>query len=158
MKAKVIETGEIIDVKFLRPVIYSRLDCNGKIIEEYNEDELEIIKESTTKLTSIINWIDWSYENLMEVFKDIVTEIGEDDKKRFNINVLVLAKEKNSKTENEKFCGAYKIMATKVEVYLDTHHGNPHVVFWPKNISALSIIKFASMETSLPEELKIKII
>ena len=40
MKAKVIETGEIIDVKCLRPVIYSILS-GGKIIEEYNEDELE---------------------------------------------------------------------------------------------------------------------
>lgn len=43
MKARVIETGEIIEVKSLYPVIYSRLDLNGKIIEEYNEDELEFI-------------------------------------------------------------------------------------------------------------------
>ena len=41
MKAKVKETGEIIDVKCLYSVTYSRLDCNGKIIEEYDEDELE---------------------------------------------------------------------------------------------------------------------
>ncbi len=41
MKAKVIETGEIIDVKCLCCVTYSRLDCNGKIIEEYDEDELD---------------------------------------------------------------------------------------------------------------------
>ena len=44
MKAKVIETGEIIDVHILYPIIYSRLDGNGKIIEEYDEDELEFIK------------------------------------------------------------------------------------------------------------------
>ena len=43
MKAKVIETGEIIEVKSLYPIIYSRLDCNGKIFEEYYEDELEFI-------------------------------------------------------------------------------------------------------------------
>jgi hypothetical protein len=41
MKAKVIETGEIIDVKRLCCVTYSRLDCNGKIIGEYDEDELD---------------------------------------------------------------------------------------------------------------------
>lgn len=43
MKAKVKETGEIIDVKCLYSVIYSRLDCNGKIIEEYDEDEIELL-------------------------------------------------------------------------------------------------------------------
>ena len=43
MKAKVIETGEIINVQCLYSPIYSQLDCNGKIIEEYNEDELEFI-------------------------------------------------------------------------------------------------------------------
>lgn len=41
MKAKVKETGEIIEVKCLCPIIYSRLDCNGKIIKEYNEEELD---------------------------------------------------------------------------------------------------------------------
>ena len=43
MKAKVKETGEIIDVKCLYPVTYSRLDGNNKIIEEYDEDEIELI-------------------------------------------------------------------------------------------------------------------
>ena len=43
MKARVIETGEIIDVVSLYSVTYSRLDCNGKIFEEYDEDELEFI-------------------------------------------------------------------------------------------------------------------
>lgn len=41
MKAKVKETGEIIEVYSLYPVTYSRLDCNGKIREEYDFDELE---------------------------------------------------------------------------------------------------------------------
>ena len=48
MKAKVKETGEIIDVKCLCSVTYSRLDCNGQIIEEYDEDELEFEKRKTT--------------------------------------------------------------------------------------------------------------
>jgi hypothetical protein len=43
MKARVIETGEIIEVQSLYSPIYSRLDCNGKIISEYDEDELEFI-------------------------------------------------------------------------------------------------------------------
>ena len=51
MKARVIETGEIIDVKCLCPITYSRLDCNGKIIEEYDEEELEF--ESRTKIVSL---------------------------------------------------------------------------------------------------------
>ena len=51
MKARVIETGEIIDVKCLCPITYSRLDCNGKIIEKYDEEELEF--ESRTKLVSL---------------------------------------------------------------------------------------------------------
>ena len=41
MKAKVKDTGEIIEVYSLYPVTYSRLDCNGKIREEYDFDELE---------------------------------------------------------------------------------------------------------------------
>lgn len=54
MKARVIETGEIIDVKCLCPITYSRLDCNGKIIEEYDEDELEFIRNTNSpKLVSL---------------------------------------------------------------------------------------------------------
>ena len=41
MKAKVKETGEIIDVKCLYSVTYSRLDCNGKIFGEYEGEEDE---------------------------------------------------------------------------------------------------------------------
>ena len=41
MKTTVKETGEIIDVKCLSSITYSRLDCNGKIIEEYDEEELD---------------------------------------------------------------------------------------------------------------------
>jgi len=46
MKAKVIETGEIIDVVSLYSPTYSRLDCNGKIVSEYYEDELEFMSNS----------------------------------------------------------------------------------------------------------------
>ena len=49
MKAKVIETSEIINVHCFYPVTYSRLDCNGKIIEEYDEDELEFIYNKPKK-------------------------------------------------------------------------------------------------------------
>lgn len=41
MKARVKETGDIIEVQSLYSVTYSRLDCNGKIVEEYDEDELD---------------------------------------------------------------------------------------------------------------------
>lgn len=51
MKAKVIETGKIINVKCLYLVIYSRLDRNGKIIKEYDENELEF--EPGPKMVSL---------------------------------------------------------------------------------------------------------
>lgn len=50
MKAKVIKTGEIIDVKCLYSMTYSHLDCNGKIIADYDEDELEFIKPKSTDI------------------------------------------------------------------------------------------------------------
>jgi hypothetical protein len=48
MKARIVKTGEIIEVKCLYPITYSRLDCNGKIMEEYDEDELEFITNNDT--------------------------------------------------------------------------------------------------------------
>ena len=51
MKARVIETGEIIEVKSLYSPTYSRLDCNGKIFEEYDADELEF--EPGPKMVSL---------------------------------------------------------------------------------------------------------
>ncbi len=54
MKARVIETGEIIDVQCLYPITYSRLDCNGKIFEEYDADEIELIPNpNTPKMVSL---------------------------------------------------------------------------------------------------------
>lgn len=64
MKAKVIETGEIIDVYSLYPTTYSRLDCNGKIKEEYDEDELEFIPGP--KMVSLDKVCGWIYEHAKE--------------------------------------------------------------------------------------------
>jgi len=65
MKAKVIETGEIIEVKSLYSPIYSRLDCNGKIISEYDEDELEFLsnpdKPKMVSLDKICEWVKKHY-------------------------------------------------------------------------------------------------
>ena len=55
MKAKVIETGEIIEVQSLYPTIYSRLDGNHKIIEEYDADELEFLYNETPETPMNIN-------------------------------------------------------------------------------------------------------
>ena len=61
MKARVIETGEIIEVKSLYAPIYSRLDCNGKIVSEYDVDELEFItnpdKQKMVSLDKVCEWI-----------------------------------------------------------------------------------------------------
>ena len=65
MKAKVIETGEIIEVKSLYPVTYSRLDCNGKVIEEYDEDELEFIPNpNRPKMVSLDKVCKYLYRKL----------------------------------------------------------------------------------------------
>lgn len=61
MKARVIETGEIIEVKSLYPITYSRLDCNGKIFEEYDADELEF--ESGPKMVSLDKICEWIKNN-----------------------------------------------------------------------------------------------
>lgn len=63
MKARVKETGEIIDVSCLYPVIYSRLDCNGKIKEEYNEDELEFLNapSAIVSLDKALKWLEDHY-------------------------------------------------------------------------------------------------
>lgn len=64
MKARVIETGEIIEVKSLYSPIYSRLDYNGKIIEEYNEDELEFIPNpNRPKMVSLDKVCEWIKNN-----------------------------------------------------------------------------------------------
>ena len=62
MKAKVKETGEIIEVHSLYPVTYSRLDCNGKIFEEYDYDELEF--EPRPKKVSLDEVCEWLKNNM----------------------------------------------------------------------------------------------
>lgn len=60
MKARVIETGEIIEVKSLYSPVYSHLDCNGKIIAEYDEDELEFISDKNDfKMISLNKAKEW---------------------------------------------------------------------------------------------------
>jgi len=68
MKARVIETGEIIDVVSLYSVTYSRLDCNGKIVEEYDEDELEFINTNTN--TNNKESAEYIAEQLVEMCKN----------------------------------------------------------------------------------------
>lgn len=72
-KAKVIKTGEIIEVECLYSVTYSRLDCNGKIYEEYDEDELEFIKEpikGETLGAHLRNLLS-PYKNLLQIINDV---------------------------------------------------------------------------------------
>lgn len=64
MKARVKETGEIIEVKSLYSVTYSILDCNGKIVEEYDEDELEFLNYQK-KTISIDKAVEWLRDNTM---------------------------------------------------------------------------------------------
>ena len=64
MKARVKETNEIIEVECLYSVIYSRLDCNGKIVEEYDEDELEFLN-SPKKMISVDKAVEWLRDNTM---------------------------------------------------------------------------------------------
>lgn len=51
MKAKVIETGKIVDVKYWGSPSYAVFDCNSKIKEIYDEDELEF--EPGPKMVSL---------------------------------------------------------------------------------------------------------
>ena len=61
MKARVIETGEIIDVKYWCGATYAVFDCNSKIKEIYNEDELEF--EPGPKMVSLDKICEY-FENL----------------------------------------------------------------------------------------------
>lgn len=82
MKARVIETGEIIDVVSLYSVTYSRLDCNGKIAEEYDEDELEFININTNNEESAKNIAEQLVEmckNSLERCKNNPTLFSEED-------------------------------------------------------------------------------
>lgn len=59
MKARVIETGEIVEVKRLYPTVYSRLDKNNKIAEEYYDDEIELIdKPKKVSIQKVCKWLE----------------------------------------------------------------------------------------------------
>ena len=58
MKATVIETGEEIEVYQLWTAPFCRLDCNGKIAEEYDIDELEFEPQpKRVSLDAICEWL-----------------------------------------------------------------------------------------------------
>lgn len=70
MKARVIETGEVIEVTRLYPTIYSRLDENHRIAEEYCDDEIELIDRP--KMVSI--------EKVCQVLNNMLVEVTYFDK------------------------------------------------------------------------------
>jgi len=84
MKARVIETGEIVDVKRLYPTIYSRLDGNHRIVEEYYDDEIELIgspdKPKKVSVEKACRWIE-AHIPAYYGYASIPTEIIEDFKK-----------------------------------------------------------------------------
>jgi len=115
----------------------------------------EIITESSN-ITSNINWIDWNEDNLNNVFKEVIDEILENKELRYKVNILVIAKEKKSKENCDKFKGNYKLMPTEVEIYWNTNTNSgmpePKISFWSKNIANNTITKFVPMEMALPKE------
>lgn len=104
-------------------------------------------------IISYINWLDWNKDNLNKVFKEIIDEILENKTLRYQVNILVIAKEKKSKDNIDKFKGNYKIMPTEVEIYWNTN-GTQGISFWSKNIGNSTITKFVPMEMALPNEFK----
>lgn len=117
----------------------------------------EIITESSY-ITSNIEWLDWNEDNQNRVFKEIIDKINEDNKLRYKVNILVIAREKKSAQEIDKFKGDYKIMPTEIEFYwnTDTNAGmpEPRVSLWSKNIANNTITKFTPMEMALPKEFR----
>jgi len=61
MKARVIETGEIVDVKYWGSPSYAVFDSNSKIKEIYDEDELEF--EPGPKMVSLDKICEWIKNN-----------------------------------------------------------------------------------------------
>lgn len=81
MKARVIETGEIVDVKRLYPTVYSRLDKNNKIAEEYYDDEIELIdKPKKVSIQKACKWLE-THIPAYYGYASIPAEIIEDFKK-----------------------------------------------------------------------------
>ena len=105
---------------------------------------------------SNIEWLDWNEDNQYKVFKEIIDEILHDKNLRYKVNILVIAKEKKSKDNIDKFKGNYKIMPTEVEIYWAKHNSQntEGIEYWTKNIANKTITKFVPMEMALPKELK----
>ena len=110
----------------------------------------EIVTESSNTISNFV-WLDWNEDNLNKVFKDAIDEILEDNRLRYKVNILVIAKEKKSKDNIDKFKGNYKVMPTEVEIYWNTN-GTSGISFWSKNITNNNITKFVPMEIALPKE------
>ena len=104
---------------------------------------------------SNIEWLDWNEDNQNKVFKEIIDEILYDKNLHYKVNILVIAKEKKSKNNIDKFKGNYKIMPTEVEIYWNTNN-TEGISFWTKNIANKTITKFVPMEMALPKELRNK--
>ena len=122
------------------------------------KDIIDIVNENKNKaMQSTIDWLDFTDENLNSVFKEIVELCEADHKKRYKVNILVIAKEKKTKAEIDQFKGEYKLMPSEVECYWSDNsnmtNGVPKVNFWPKNISGPAIIKFVPMQDALPKNL-----
>ena len=72
MKAKVKETGEEIEVYQLWTAPFCRMDCNGKVSEEYDYDELEFEPGPTmVSLDEVCEWVD-KYVDCYAYNKDFV--------------------------------------------------------------------------------------
>ena len=123
------------------------------------KDIKDIINESKNKkvMQSIIDWLDYTDQNLNSVFKEIVDICEADHTKRYKVNILVIAKEKKSKSEIDQFKGEYKLMPSEVEIYWSSNSGRINgvlkVEFASKNITGPSIIKFVPMQNALPKNL-----
>ena len=69
MRAKVKETGEIIEVRSLYPLTYSRLDCNGQIREEYDEDELELLNQPVmVSIDAVAKWLNDNLDKYVYIY------------------------------------------------------------------------------------------
>ena len=64
MKARVIETGKIIDVKYWGCPTYATFDGNSRIKEIYDADELEF--EPGPKMVSLDKVCEWLKEHINE--------------------------------------------------------------------------------------------
>lgn len=114
-------------------------------------------KNKGVEMQSVIDWLNFTEDNIRMVFKDIVDACEADHTKHYKVNILVIVLEKKTKSEVDKFKGDYKLMSCEVDCYWSENsnriNGVPKVNFWPKNISGPAIIKFIPMQDALPKNL-----